>query len=322
MQAATVVWRVALMVCALVLGAGLAAAQTTSTEIKAFEVVSVDGNQVVLNGADGAREITVPEDFRFTVGGKQISVHELQPGMKGSATITTRTTVKPVYVTEVKQAEVVQVSGSSIIVRGAKGFQSFVEGDVDKRGIKIYKDGKPVSFAGLSKGDRLTATIVTEGTPRIITERDVQARLAEAPPAPIATPSAAPLPSTSTSSSAGAPTSSPSAGQFRADGSCAGGDFVSRDIGGDHISRGAGGDHTSRGDGGIVRQPDALGHRGGDCAGGSRHLGSEAATGCLGSDLCWRAWSRRFQARSAYARPVGRNARRRVRPNAFAVSTA
>ena len=269
--------------------------------------MSVDGNQVVLNGADGAREITVPEDFRFTVGGKQISVHELQPGMKGSATITTRTTVKPVYVTEVKQAEVVQVSGSSIIIRGAKGFQSFVEGDVDKRGIKIYKDGKPVSFAGLSKGDRLTATIVTEGTPQIITERDVQARLAEAPPAPIATPSAAPLPSTSTSSSAGAPTASPSAGSSEL---TAAAPAATSSAATSATSAAEPADHTSRGDGGIVRQPDALGHRGGDCAGGSGHLGSEAATGCLGNDLCWRAWSRRFQARSAYAHrlaetPVG-----------------
>ena len=218
MQKTRVVWRVAPMVCALVLGAGLAAAQTSSTEIKNFEVVSVEGNQAVVRLPEGAREITVPEDFRFSVGGKQISVHELMPGMKGTATITTRTTVKPVYVTEVRQAEVVQASGSTIIVRSAdRGFQSFVEGQVEKRGVKIYMDGKPVRFSDLHKGDRLTATIVTEGTPEIITERQVQAILAETPAAP-----SEPLPSTSTSLTSGsapaASSSAPAAGAPASDG--------------------------------------------------------------------------------------------------------
>ena len=188
------------MLCAVLVSAGLAAAQQTSTttELKNFTVVSVDGNQVVLAGTGGAREITVPDDFRFTVDGKQMSVHDLKPGMTGTATITTKTTVTPVYVTQVKQAEVYQASGSSIILRGPDGFQSFTEGEIDKRGIKIIIDGKPVKFTDLRKGDRLTATIVTAGTPQIITERQVEAILANAPPASTAstsiqTPAPAPV---------------------------------------------------------------------------------------------------------------------------------
>lgn len=203
MQERRTVWlRTALVACALVASSGAASAQTTtSTETIKFTVVSVDGNRVVVNEQGGAKEYTVPEDFRFSVGGSQISVRELKPGMTGTATITTTTTVKPMSTTEVRQAEVIQASGSSIIVRGQNGFQMFTEGDVEKRGIHIMKDGKPVRFSDLSTGDRLTATIITPGEPQVLTEREVQARLAEPPPAavaqaqappPAATPAAAP----------------------------------------------------------------------------------------------------------------------------------
>ena len=118
-------------IAALVLAAGVAQAQSqsTSTEVKTFEIVSVDGNVLVVKGADGTRELTVPADFRFTVGGKQVSVSELKPGMKGKATITTTTTVKPVYVTEVKNGEVMKNLGAgSVIVRTAGRHQDVLAG--------------------------------------------------------------------------------------------------------------------------------------------------------------------------------------------------
>jgi hypothetical protein len=175
------------------LSISLASAQkTTTSEVRRFQVVSVDGNKVVVRGQRGSQEITVPDDFRFTVNGKKISVHELKPGMRGSATITTTTTVTPVHTTTVRNAEVVQASANSIIVRGPKGFQMYTEGDVAKRGIKVYKNGRPVTFSDLHAGDKLTATIVTEGPPKVVTQREVQARLASPPPPPPAPPAAAP----------------------------------------------------------------------------------------------------------------------------------
>jgi hypothetical protein len=172
------------------------AQKTTTSEVRRFQVVSVDGNKVIVKGQRGSQEITVPNDFRFTVNGKKVSVHDLKPGMRGSATITTTTTVTPVYTTTVRNAEVVQASANSIIVRGSKGFQMYTEGDVAKRGIKVYKNGRPVTFSDLHAGDKLTATIVTEGPPKVVTQREVQARLASSPPPPPApraeTPAAAP----------------------------------------------------------------------------------------------------------------------------------
>ena len=68
------------------------AQQTTSTaETKSFEVLAVEGNQLVVRLPEGTRELTVADDFRFTVNGQQLSVRDLRPGMKGTATITKTT---------------------------------------------------------------------------------------------------------------------------------------------------------------------------------------------------------------------------------------
>ena len=157
--------------------------QTTNTETRNFEIVSVDGNKVVVKGQKGAQEITVPPDFQLTVDGKPVSVADLKPGMKGAARITTTTTVTPVTVTEVKNGEVMKVTGNSILVRGEKGIQMFTEGDVAKRGVKIMRDGQPLEFTSLREGDKLTATIVTSSPPKVMTERQVQASMQSVPAA-------------------------------------------------------------------------------------------------------------------------------------------
>ena len=193
-----------LVVCLAATGAAASAQQSTTTsETKHFQVISVEGNKVVAKLPEGAREITVPEDFRFTVDGREVSVHELQPGMKGTAKITTITTVTPVTVTEVRNGEVMQASGSSIIVKSANGIKMFNEGDIAKRNVTILKDGKPASIADFHTGDRLTATIVTEKPPKVMTQRQVQAVLTGA--TPTATTGAAPAAPAAAASAAATP---------------------------------------------------------------------------------------------------------------------
>jgi hypothetical protein len=158
------------------LAAGVASAQTTtsSTEAKSFEVIAVNGNHIVVKLPEGTKELTVPEDFRFTVNGQPLAARELKPGMTGTATITTTTTVTPVTVTEVKNGTVMQKSGGSIIVRTDEGFKMFTQGEVDKRGVTIVRDGKPVTISELHTNDQLSATIVTSLPPTVMTEKEVQ----------------------------------------------------------------------------------------------------------------------------------------------------
>ena len=154
------------------------AQQSTTSETKSFEVLAVEGNQLVVRLPEGTRELTVPEDFRFMINGQPMSVRQLKPGMKGTATITTRTTVTPVTVTEVKNGTVMHSTGSSIIVRTEEGIKSFTQSDVDKRGVKIMRNGQPATVTDFRQGDRLSATIITSRPPQVMTEKEVQATLA------------------------------------------------------------------------------------------------------------------------------------------------
>lgn len=167
--------------------AGSQAQTTTATsETKTFTVLAVQGNTLVVRLPEGTRELTVPDDFRFTINGQPMSVHQLTVGMNGTATITTRTTVTPVTVTEVKNGTVALRSGGSVIVRTDEGVKSFTQGDIDKRGVKVFMNGKAVQLSDLHEGDKLSATIVTSRPPRIVTEKEVQALANAAPPAPVA----------------------------------------------------------------------------------------------------------------------------------------
>ena len=111
---------------------------------------------------------------------EQVSVFRFasKPGMAGTATITTTTVVTPVTVTEVKNGTVQQVTGSSIIVRTDEGFKMFTQGEVDKRGVKIMRHGKPAQLSEFHSGDKLSATIITTMPPKVVTEKEVQANLA------------------------------------------------------------------------------------------------------------------------------------------------
>ena len=192
------------------LTAAVSLAQTSTTsETKKFQVIAVEGNQLVVRVPEGTRELTVPADFQFNVDGKMLSVQELKPGMSGTATVTTRTTLVPVSVTEVKNGTVMQAQGNSIIVRTDDGIKMFTQSDIDKRGIKIMRDGQPANISDFHANDRLTATIVTAKPPRTITEKEVQATLAKsggaAAPAGAAPPASSTPPAASTPQRAAAP---------------------------------------------------------------------------------------------------------------------
>ena len=166
--------------------AGAPLAQTTSkSELRNFEVISVDGSFLVFRDQYGTNALNVPDNFMFTVDGKKVPVSALKPGMKGTAIVTTTTTVTPVYVTEVREALVLQAGPRSIIVKGQDGFRKQISQDqLDQRGIQILKDGRVMRIGEVKEGDVLTATIVSQIAPVVVTEKEVQALLDKAAPTP------------------------------------------------------------------------------------------------------------------------------------------
>ncbi len=198
------------LVCLAV--AGIRAQQTsTSTETKKFEVIAVEGNKLVVKLPEGTRELTVPADFKFNVDGKDLSVQELNPGMTGTATITTKTTSTPVTVTEVKNGTVKKTMATSLVVETDGEYKVFSQSDIDKRGITIMRDGKPAQISEFRAGDRLTATVITSKPPHVMSEKEVNATLAKSAPAQ-STPAAAPAAPSSTQQAAPPPPPATSAG--------------------------------------------------------------------------------------------------------------
>jgi sortase A len=193
------------------LTAAVARAQTTSqtTETKTFQVIAVEGNELIVQLPEGTRQLNVPDDFRFIVNGTPLSVHELKPGMTGTATITTTVTTTPVTVTEIENGTVAHVAGSTIIVRTDDGYRSFTQGEIDQRGVKIYRSGMPAEISNFRVGDRLSATIVTTMPPTVVTDQEVQATVAAA--APAAPPPAAPAPGATAVAASAAPAAAPPA---------------------------------------------------------------------------------------------------------------
>jgi hypothetical protein len=139
----------------------------TTTEVRSGTVTSVQGNHVIIKMSTGEeKEFDVPDDFRLTVDGKEISVHELKPGTKLTRTITTTTEPKTVYTTVVKRGTVWHAQGTTVIITGADRVnRQYTVPDW----IKFEVDGKEVSVYDLKKGQRVTATIVTETPSTIVT---------------------------------------------------------------------------------------------------------------------------------------------------------
>src|SRR5688572_25969493 len=97
--------------------------------------------------------------------------------MKGTATATTTTSFRPVSVTTVRKGTVVRHDGTSVHVRTDEGVRWFKLADIDGGVVQIFMDGKAVRVTDREEGDQLTAMVITEAPPEVITEKDVQASL-------------------------------------------------------------------------------------------------------------------------------------------------
>ena len=164
-------------------GAPRAQTQTTTTvNVRNFEVIAVDGNHLILRDERGTNDYMVPSDFVFTVDGKKMTVADLRAGMKGKATVTTTTTVTPVVVTELRSGMVLStwVNSVTVLDRTDGVRKKFTQDQLNARGLQIFKDGRVIPISQLNKGDGITATVVSQRPPEVVTEQEVQATLAQA----------------------------------------------------------------------------------------------------------------------------------------------
>src|SRR5262249_9229073 len=86
--------------------------------------------------------------------------------------------------------------------------------EADERGMQIYIDGKPVRVSNLQPGDQINATVVSVGTPEILTAQSLDESLAkagEATPAETAAATPAPPPAAASAAPADKAEEKPSA---------------------------------------------------------------------------------------------------------------
>ena len=161
-------------------------AKVTTYELKG-EVAYVEGNTLVVKMSSGEERLfNVPASRRFVVDGKELTVHELVPGTKLTATVTTTMTPVTVRTITVKSGTVWHVMGNNVIITLPNGEnkQFIVKADTP-----FTVNGKPATVRDLKKGTVVFAEkVVEEPQTDIATNTTVVGQA----PAPGATPAAAP----------------------------------------------------------------------------------------------------------------------------------
>lgn len=146
-------------------------ASSVQVNVERGEVVSVDGNDLVVKMEDGTvRHFpNVPDRATVTVDGKQLGIHDLKPGMKLQRTITTTTT--PMTVTTVQTVtgkiwNVVPPLSVTLTMENGEN-QTFKI----PSGQKFNVDGQMVDAFALKKGMKITATKITEVPGTVVTQQ-------------------------------------------------------------------------------------------------------------------------------------------------------
>jgi len=156
-----------------------------STQVESGEVVAVSGNDLVVKMADGSLRhfANVSETARVTVDGKQLGIHDLQPGMKLQRTITTISTPKTITTVQSVTGRVFNVMPPVSV------WLTMEDGKTQRFTIpknqKFNVDGKMTDAWGLRKGMRVSATKVVEVPETEIAEqRRVTGSMPPPPPTP------------------------------------------------------------------------------------------------------------------------------------------
>lgn len=158
---------------------------TVETTVERGEVVYVSGNDLVVKMDDGQLRNfpNVPDSAKISVDGKELTVHDLKPGMKLERTITSTSTPQTVQKVETVTGKVWHVSPpNTVVLTLADGTnQTFSI----PSGQKFTVDGKETDAFGLRKGQQVSATRVTTTTENVTSEqRKVTGEMPPPPPVP------------------------------------------------------------------------------------------------------------------------------------------
>lgn len=134
---------------------------SVTTEQLHGTVEYVEGNHLIVRMTNGGiREFSVPESRKFTIDGRDLTVHDLKPGTKLSATVTTTTTPITDRTTTVGMGTVWWVAGKTVVITLPNGEnRTFTVKDDYKFNIE---GNKSATVSDLKKGMRISAQKIVE----------------------------------------------------------------------------------------------------------------------------------------------------------------
>src|ERR1700757_3321351 len=156
---------------------------TREVTVERGEVVYVSGNDLMVKMEDGSiRHFpNVSESARVTVGGQQLGIHDLRPGMKLERTLTVTTTPQTVTTVKTVTGKVWHITPPhSVILTLEDGTNQQFKIPNNQ---KFTVDGQQTDAWGLKKGMKVSATKVVE-EPVTVVERQKQLTGSMPPPPP------------------------------------------------------------------------------------------------------------------------------------------
>jgi RNase P/RNase MRP subunit p29 len=155
---------------------------TKSIKVERGTVVYVSGNSCVIKAEDGTLRHfdNVPESVTVTVDGKQLNIHQIQPGMVIERQTITTTVPRTITTVQTVTGTIWRISPPNMVIL------TLEDGKNQKftipKGQKFTVDGQQVDAFGLKKGMKIDAQKIVEQPETVVTQQVKRTGIAPPPP--------------------------------------------------------------------------------------------------------------------------------------------
>jgi len=159
-------------------------APTKSIKVERGTVVYVSGNSCVIKAEDGTLRHfdNVPDSVTVTVDGKQLNIHQIQPGMVIERQTITTTTPKMITTVQTVTGTVWQVNPPNMVILTLEDGKN-QQFKIPKR-QKFTVNGQETDAFGLRKGMKIDAQKIVEQPEVVISQQVKRTGIAPPPPPP------------------------------------------------------------------------------------------------------------------------------------------
>ncbi len=143
----------------------------TTVDTRNATVAYIEGDHLVVRLPDGKLEaMQIPAEERFDIDGQKLALQELKPGM--TLTEETVSTTRPIVVktVEISDGTVWFATSTRLAIRTPEG--KIVDYRIPEWAT-LEVNGKVESLLQLQRGDRITATVITE-EPQTVSRREMR----------------------------------------------------------------------------------------------------------------------------------------------------